>query len=52
MAAPAELPRNVPFVDLLLPPGVAEAAGDLQTRLDLVGGGAWRVRPDDGTFEQ
>jgi hypothetical protein len=48
----ANLPRGVPFVDLLVPPGTAAHAAEVQTRLDLVTGGVWRVVADDGTFEQ
>ena len=44
-----DLPRGVPFIDLLVPAGTGAKA---QTRLDLVGGGMWRVRADDGTMEE
>lgn len=47
----SELPAGVPFIDLLVPPGTKAKAQDLQTHLDLVGGGLWRVRVDDGTME-
>lgn len=47
-----DLPPGVPFIDLLVPAGTGSKAQDLQTRLDLVAGGAWRVRADDGTMEQ
>ncbi len=47
-----DLPRGVPFIDLLVPAGTGAKAQDLQTRLDLVGGGMWRVRADDGTMEE
>jgi hypothetical protein len=46
-----ELPRGVPFIDLLVPLGTAAKAPDIQTRLDLVGDGLWQVRADDGTME-
>lgn len=46
-----DLPRGVPFIDLLVPAGTAAKVQDLQTRLDLVGGDLWRVRADDGTME-
>lgn len=48
----ASLPRGVPFIDVLAPAGSAALAAELQTRLDLVGGGLWKVTPDDGTFEE
>lgn|GEM_PF-1964122 len=48
----ATLPRGVPFIDLLVPPGTAAHAAEVQTRLDLVTGGTWRIVPDDGTFEE
>lgn len=47
----AELPRGVPYIDLLVPPGTVEKVEDLQTRLDLVGAAGWVVRTDDGTME-
>ena len=47
----AELPRGVPFIDLIVPVGTSARVADLQTRIDLVAGGAWRVQADDGTME-
>ena len=47
----SDLPRGVPFIDLLVPAGTSAKVPDIQTRLDLVGGGLWRVRRDDGTME-
>jgi len=47
----ADLPRGVPFIDLIVPYGTAAKVPDLQTRIDLVSGGGWRVRGDDGTME-
>jgi hypothetical protein len=47
----AQLPRGVPFIDLLVPQGTAVQVAELQTRLDLVTGGGWRILADDGTFE-
>lgn len=47
----AQLPRGVPFIDMLVPQGTAAQVAELQTRLDLVTGGGWRIQADDGTFE-
>ncbi len=47
----AQVPRGAPFIDLLAPAGTAAQVTELQTRLDLVTGGGWRVIADDGTFE-
>ncbi len=47
----AQVPRGAPFIDLLAPAGTAAQVVELQTRLDLVTGGGWRVIADDGTFE-
>jgi hypothetical protein len=47
----ADLPAGTVFIDLLVPPGTSQRIQDLQTRLDLVGGGEWRVIADDGTME-
>ncbi len=44
----AQLPRGVPFIDLLVPQGTAVQVAELQTRLDLVTGGGWRILADDG----
>jgi hypothetical protein len=46
-----QLPRGVPFIDLLVPSADKEAIETLQTRLELAGGGDWRIVPDDGTME-
>lgn len=48
----AQLPRGVPFIDLLVPQGTAAQVAELQTRLDLITGGDWRILADDGTFEE
>jgi hypothetical protein len=47
----AQLPRDVPFIDLLVPAGSEEAVSTIQTRMDLVGGGGWSLIIDDGTME-
>ncbi len=46
-----QLPRGVPFIDLLVPSADKEAVETLQTRLELAGGGGWRLLADDGTME-
>jgi hypothetical protein len=48
----ADLPRGVPFIDLIVPAGTAAKIEDVKTRIELVTGGAWMVRADDGTMEQ
>lgn len=47
-----DVARGAPLIDVLAPPGSAAAAADVQTRLELAGGGGWRVQADDGTMEQ
>ncbi len=47
----AQLPRGVPFIDLLVPSADKDAIETLQTRLELAGGGGWRLLADDGTME-
>jgi len=47
-----DLPRGVPFIDLLVPPGSEQRADDIQTRIDLLDGGSWRVVADDGDMER
>ena len=47
-----ELPRGAVYIDLLVPQGTSERADELQTRLDLVAGGDWRVLVDDGSMER
>jgi hypothetical protein len=46
-----ELPRGVPYIDILAPAGTAAKAEDIQTRLDLIGATGWLVKTDDGTME-
>jgi hypothetical protein len=48
----AELPRGVPYIDILAPAGTAAKAEDIQTRLDLIGAAGWLVKTDDGTMER
>jgi hypothetical protein len=48
----AELPRGVPYIDILAPAGTAAKAEDIQTRLDLIGADGWLVKIDDGTMER
>jgi len=40
------------YIDMLVPEGTSQHVEDLQTRLDLVAGGDWRVVSDDGTMER
>ena len=47
----AELPRGVPYIEILAPAGTSAKVEDLQTRLDLIGAHGWIVRGDDGTME-
>ncbi|HCP45098.1 MAG TPA: hypothetical protein DIU15_03600 [Deltaproteobacteria bacterium] len=47
-----DLPRGVPFIDLLVPPGSGPLTEDIQTRIDLLDGGNWRVVADDGEMER
>jgi len=46
-----DLPTGAVFIDLLAPEGTSQRVEDLQTRLDLIGDGDWRVIADDGTME-
>jgi len=48
----AELPRGLPYIDILAPAGTAAKAEDIQTRLDLIGAAGWLVKTDDGTMER
>lgn len=48
----ASLPPSVPYIDLLMPPGAGPVVEQLQTRLELMGAGAWRTYPSDATLEQ
>ena len=45
------VPRGAPMVDLLVPIGTSGALPDVQTRLELSGGGGWRLLADDGSME-
>ncbi len=47
-----ELPRGAVYIDLLVPEGTSSRVDDLQTRLDLVAAGDWRVLTDDGSMER
>jgi hypothetical protein len=47
-----ELPRGVPYIDILAPVGTSAKAEDIQTRLDLIGAVGWLVKTDDGTMER
>lgn len=48
----AELPRGVPYIDILAPVGTSAKAEDIQTRLALIGATGWLVKTDDGTMER
>ena len=47
-----ELPQGVVYIDMLVPEGTSQRVEDLQTRLNLVAAGDWRVLADDGSMER
>jgi hypothetical protein len=47
-----DVPKGVPYLDLLVPPGTGIHAQELETRIALMNLGSWRVLADDGTMER
>ncbi len=47
-----EIPKGVPYLDLLVPAGASQHAQELETRVALMNLGSWRFVADDGTMER